>query len=388
MGEVARARAARCALRAGVAFAVLCAATAIARAGQAPGAPSLPIVLEVGGGWQGPIGNAGLSLAYDRGGRLSAGVGLGLTPWPDNSVPPIGIFGRVRLLRVGAFALGLAATLSRTHDRTARTYYRPPVGAYVPENLVWTWQPGYRATGALVAEFVGRRWSMRLEGGVGLLLNDPKCSYDNGTVFYDGDCQSATIPGPYHFSLEPGRVIPSMTASLGYRFGVAVPASDEMAFRAPNTAALLSLGATLAPVLIGFPVSSYGPTSYGLFMIGAGLALGPSVGHVYAGEYVHAAGMAVLRTIAATLGPYLLLTSTIRSSDCQGSQCDTSKPGIVLAVGLLVALPILVIYDLADAPRAAARANARNGFTELGLVPTVAVGGPSPNRGLALAGRF
>lgn len=388
MGEVARAGAAGCVLRAGVAFAVLCAATAIARADQAPGAPSLPIVLEVGGGWQGPIGNAGLSLVYDRGGRLSAGVGLGLTPWPDNSVPPIGIFGRVRVLRVGAFALGLAGTLSRTHDRTARTYYRPPAGAYEPDNLVWTWQPGYRLTGALAAEWAGRRWSMRLEGGVGLLLNDPKCSYDNGTVFYDGDCQSATIPGPYHFSLEPGRVIPSVTASLGYRFGVAVPASEEMAFRAPNTAAILSLGATLAPVLIGIPLLGLGPTNYGLITIGAGLAFGPSVGHVYAGEYAHAALMTLLRATAATLGPIFLLASQVTSSDCKGSQCDTSTPGTVLAVGLLVALPVLAIYDLADAPRAAARANVRNGFTDLGLVPTVAVGGPSPNRGLALAGRF
>ena len=332
-----------------------------------------------------PIGSA---LVYDRGGRLSAGVGLGVTPVPNNAVPPIGVFGRVRLLRAGRFALGFAGTLSRTHDRTERLYDRPPAGAYATDDLVWTWEPGYRATGALAGELAGTRWSLRVEGGLGMLLNDPKCSYGNGTVFYDGNCNSAMIPEPYHFGLQPGRVIPSVTAAVGYRFGVTIPASEVMAYRSPSTAALLSVSATLAPVVIGMALWSSGREGPGIITIGAGLALGPSAGHVYAGEPLHAAGMIVLRSTAAVLGPVLLLVSSIRSSDCQGSQCDTDKPGIALAVGLLIALPVLAVYDLIDAPRAAARANARHGASNVGLVPTVSVGGPAPNHGLALAGRF
>ena len=49
--------------------------------------------------------------------------------------------------------------------------------------------------------------------------------------------------------------------------------------------------------------------------------------------------------------------------------------------------PLLVLYDIVDAPRAANRSNQRHGFANLGLIPVVAPGGPAPYRGLALAGQ-
>jgi len=193
------------------------------------------------------------------------------------------------------------------------------------------------------------------------------------------------IPGAYNFAFPPGRVIPSVTASLGYRFGVTVPDSVTMRYRSPSTAMWLSVGATVPLVLIGMYLWGAGRKTDSVYTIGAGLTLGPAAGYVYAGEYGHAAGMSLLRAIAAIVGPIVFIVSSITSDDCN---CRPSRPGEVLGASLMIALPLMAGYDIFDAPRAARRANARNGVTSLGIVPTAAVGGPAPNSGLALAGRF
>jgi hypothetical protein len=60
------------------------------------------------------------------------------------TLPPVGLFGRVRLLRWGWGSLGLGAALSREH-----VSYQQFVGQ---DWSSWTWNPAYRATGTVGAE--------------------------------------------------------------------------------------------------------------------------------------------------------------------------------------------------------------------------------------------
>jgi len=377
------------------AFTLFAAATSASRARAEPLPPvpataaatsPLPLVLELHTGWHDPLGTAGLSLVFDRSGRLSGGVGLGLERWSGASLPALGLFGRARLVQVGPFWLGATATLSRVHDEVDRLYYRQP-RSYAGDNLLWSWEPGYRASAALGIEFDEGRWSARLEGGVGYLLNDPRCEYDNNFVRTEG-CDSPDLPAAYRFQVQPGRVLPSATASLGYSFGLEAP-SRTPAGKSPAMAFMLSLTSTLAPIAIGVGMrvankkrsAEYDQAS--LAAVGAGIVIGPSVGHAYTGDYLRASGMALART-AGLLLFYLAIRA---DGSCEESPCKGSGP-VVLGVTSLLAVSALVVYDIATAPLAARRANERNGLGALGVVPAITTGGPTPSRGLALAGRF
>ena len=125
---------------------------------------------------------------------------------------------------------------------------------------------------------------------MGYLLNAPHCRYDNDFVYAEG-CASPDLPAPYRFQVQPGRVLPSVTASLGYSFGPEAPARTPT-FKSPATAFWLSFTATVAPLATGVGMLVFSPKkrsdAYSLTApgaIGAGLAIGPSVGHAYAGEF-------------------------------------------------------------------------------------------------------
>jgi hypothetical protein len=357
-----------------------------------------PLVLEIHGGWGDPIGYGGLALVYDPGQLFSAGVGLGFDASPAYSLPALGVFGRMRVLHYGPVALGMAVTMSRGHSATTRTYDRPPAEHYYTDTMRWTWDPAYRATAALAAELAGNRWSLRLEVGAAFLLNNPKCTYNDG---YTGDCNSPEVPEPYHFTIEPGRVTPSVTATVGYRFGARDPGSEnaapvDNAYRFPNTALQLSVFSTLGLSALGtgFLILNEKDGHHGDWMqvtgiaaLVLGLAVGPSVGHIYAGEDGHAAGMALGRVSAAGVGLVLLVSALANMGDCES--CSNSLgPGMVPALLLGLAIPISIIYDLVDAPRAARRSNTRHGLTNLSLAPVVIPGRTLPGHGLALTGQF
>lgn len=353
-----------------------------------------PFVLEANGGWQGPIGYGGLALVYDRGGMLSAGFGIGVDAESSDSFPPVGVFGRVRALRAGPFALGLAVALSRGHYGSRRVYSRMD---YTWEDLRWTWEPGYRATGAVAAELTGQRWSLRVEGGVGYLLNQPTCTYDTSIEYYGGSCDSPAIPVAYHFAVQPGRVLPTVTASVGYRFGVADRNADSSpispVYRSPSTALLLPLLSTLGSLAAGTGLLYASQGHSGSLQTGAimaftlGLSIAPATGHLYAGEYGHALLTTTVRVAAGALAMWVFINSIPK--DCSPGQCSTQlgSEGPVLALVLALVVPAAAVNDIADAPAAARRANERHGL-QLGLVPVLATAGPAPQRGLALAGQF
>jgi hypothetical protein len=351
-------------------------------------------VLEANGGWQGPIGYGGLALVYDQGGMLSAGFGIGIDAESSDSFPPVGVFGRVRALRAGPFALGLAVTLSRGHYGSAREYSRM---YYTWEDLRWTWEPGYRATGAVAAELAGQRWSLRVEGGVGYLLNQPRCTYHTTVDYYDGSCDSPAIPAAYHFAVQPGRVLPTVTASVGYRFGVVDHNADGWPvspfYRSPSTALQLPLFSTLGSLALGTGLLYASQGHSGSSQTGAiaaftlGLSIAPATGHLYAGEYGRALLTTTVRVAAGALAAWVFMNSIPK--DCSPGECHTQfgSEGPVLAIMLALVVPATAVNDIADAPGAARRANERHGL-QLALVPVLASGGPVPQRGLALAGQF
>ena len=105
----------------------------------------------------------------------------------------------------------------------------------------------------------------------------------------------------------------------------------------------------------------------------------------------YATGVALLtttvRVAAGALATWVFLNSIPK--DCSPGQCHDQfgSEGPVIALMFALLVPATAVYDIADAPRAASRANERHGLN-LGLVPVVASAGPAPQRGLALAGQF
>jgi len=80
----------------------------------------------------------------------------------------------------------------------------------------WYWDPAYRADGGLAAILTARGWRLRLEGGVGLVLNSPdQCRLWRSNVQFQGSCDAPAFPQPYRFSVPPGRVAPYLAIGVG-----------------------------------------------------------------------------------------------------------------------------------------------------------------------------
>jgi hypothetical protein len=101
------------------------------------------------------------------------------------------------------------------------------------------------------------------------------------------------------------------------------------------------------------------------------LVVGPSAGHLYAGDSGEAVGMSLVRGGAAALF-YVGLTRLIDS--CESDSCDDGKSEYMMLGGLGL-WTAAAVYDMIDAPRAVARANARMAVTPTG-------------NGIAIAGTF
>ncbi len=113
------------------------------------------------------------------------------------------------------------------------------------------------------------------------------------------------------------------------------------------------------------------------------LAVGPSAGHLYAGERRHA----TLATLTRVGGAVIFLAASMSDTDCVGSSssCDDGIGlGHVLGAGLVAGA---ITYDLVDAPRAARRAN-RRAAARAAVVPTAVRAADGLAPGLAVAGAF
>jgi hypothetical protein len=356
-----------------------------------------PFVTEVHTGLNDPLGRFGLALVYDRGGRFSAGLGLGLSSTKGDTDVAASLFGRLRLLRLGIFNLDTGTILSRGSFESSHTY--SPPAAHEDDHLTWTWRPDYRLTGTLAAELAGRRWSLRLEGGLAYHLNRPTCHYSGAGTWFEGDCQSEYIPEPYHFSREPGRISPSVSLTLGYRLGVqnesaVAQTNPNPEYRSPGRAQALSTWSTVIPVLLGMTVlelKSNSPsrvTAIGaVSVLGLGVSFGPSIGYGYAGEPFRGWGMGILRAALFGLGSASLLAATSKSN-CEEDCSMVHGYYTIIGYSLMGLSAVSAAYDIFAVPKAAERANARHGLTNLSLLPMPIAGSKSVGPGIVLGGQF
>jgi hypothetical protein len=139
----------------------------------------------------------------------------------------------------------------------------------------------------------------------------------------------------------------------------------------------LSVGTTLAGVGLLAATSDGNSTAAGLVGIGLILSIGPSAGHLYAGDYSHATFASVGRG-AALAGFTLGLLGTLLDEDGDGGSAAPAL--MLLGVGTYLGL---TFYDWADADDAVVRVERRS-RKQLALAPWV---GPQQT-GLVLAGAF
>jgi hypothetical protein len=154
--------------------------------------------------------------------------------------------------------------------------------------------------------------------------------------------------------------------------------------RSPGIALGLSFGVTAAGV--GIIIAST-QTDVGTALGTAGaltFLLGPTTGHWYAGSVANRGlGLRVATgSAAAVSGGVVLLCALGESGD--GGIC-------IVAVGVAVLSAVgyagATLYEIADAPRAARRHNARHGL-DVQVAPTLVSGDGNRAPGLAIAGRF
>ena len=162
----------------------------------------------------------------------------------------------------------------------------------------------------------------------------------------------------------------------------------------PQAAGILALLSSILSVTAGTVIWSRAngndtESGVGGGLVAYGIWVGPSAGHMYAGEWGHAIGWSLFRAVTSSLGGILVLGASIHSSDCQGSACDTSTSALALGAGLVLAAGASVVYDLLDAPNAVERTNKRLAATDLALAPILPLGaGAGSMRGLAVVARF
>ena len=149
----------------------------------------------------------------------------------------------------------------------------------------------------------------------------------------------------------------------------------------PGVALGLSLGTTLGGLALataGFwRVDNNSPGGTGMALGGVVVALvGPTTGHIYAGR-VRNWGLAV-----RAAGVVVLVAGLSRFVNCGDARsCDGDSRGVGVFFGGLALTGVGTIYEIALAPGAARRWNAR--FT---VTPVPTPSGSFP--GVALAGRF
>jgi hypothetical protein len=137
--------------------------------------------------------------------------------------------------------------------------------------------------------------------------------------------------------------------------------------------------------------ANLGLLAAGSAISGLAIAVGPSLGHFYVGNYAQAGWCLALRTAFGVAAPLFLLRSvTAGFADGSGSRARSGESEAFLALGVVsaAALGALAIFDIATAPRAAQRANER-AISAVAVAPLVA---PGPNgstmAGLAFSMRF
>ncbi len=164
--------------------------------------------------------------------------------------------------------------------------------------------------------------------------------------------RGATIPAP-----PPGYYVYGPMAQP-------MPApAIEGSMKSEATATMLSIGTTAAGFAL---IAAAGKQQDGAGMGTLGvlaLMIGPSAGHIYAGETGHAVGMSLLRggaAVAFIAG--VVQATTVAYADCidqcTGYAGDRDNGATLMWVGG-ISFVAATVYDIIDAPRAARRRNTK-----------------------------
>jgi hypothetical protein len=157
-------------------------------------------------------------------------------------------------------------------------------------------------------------------------------------------------------------------APIYYQYEQPMPMTPIMvvppAVKSEGTATMLSLGTTAAGLALLAAAGKQENGGGGTATLGLlALLIGPSAGHIYAGETGHAVGMSLLRGAALVAFVAGVLKQTmvygadcIDCSDYHGS--DSDNGATLMWVGGLSFIAATV-YDIIDSPRAARRRNAK-----------------------------
>jgi hypothetical protein len=160
--------------------------------------------------------------------------------------------------------------------------------------------------------------------------------------------------------------------------------------KSEGTATMLSLGTTAAGFAFLAAAGRQDSDSGGLITLGlASLIIGPSAGHIYAGETGRAVGMSLLRgTGFLVFLAGVIKATTVYASDCI-DYCNYNEHDdgeAMMWVGGLTFVAATV-YDIIDAPRAARRRNAKDRASyQVQPMYVPSVSGAAP--GVGLTGRF
>jgi hypothetical protein len=127
--------------------------------------------------------------------------------------------------------------------------------------------------------------------------------------------------------------------------------------KSPTTALLYSLGGTMVPITTGTVLFRYDRPVLGSSLILLGLIVGPSLGHLYAGETLRGCGSTGLRTGVVLMGLTAAALFTHRNVT-KAIHVRQPKGDITLAI-MAVPLFFSVAFDIATAPVAAHRHNRR-----------------------------
>jgi hypothetical protein len=157
------------------------------------------------------------------------------------------------------------------------------------------------------------------------------------------------------------------------------PRSERVAF-ALSTGSVIAGGALLLATTHLEPEGSIEVAA--LTSASVLLVVGPSAGHLYAGEPGHAAVTTLVRAgggLAFVIGMSQLLEA------CRDRSCADDRYGVYLIGGGLTIWATGAVIDMLDAPRAARRANRR---LAVQVVPALVGDTASRAPGLAIGGRF
>jgi hypothetical protein len=190
--------------------------------------PFVPALrLELGGSLDGPLGSGAVDVTYAPLRWLSLGAGIGLDGGQSRNYVRYGAFARGHLLRRGPLVAGPVLTASMGSGRDREEVYQRP--QYTPDHLTFHWDKAFRLDAGVGAELRGHGFSLRLEAGVGYVLDAPTCSYTTEATVFVGACNAPQIPSYYHFSIEPGRVASYVSLTVGAETGDRAPPSRESA---------------------------------------------------------------------------------------------------------------------------------------------------------------